>query len=85
MMKKWIFNAILAAIAAVFAILQEKWLGTSLTLIESVGFGTLLGLGMSIVAEMSKKVFVEWPWSWKAVGTGAIFGLSAAIITALCV
>lgn len=84
-MKKWIINAIVAAIAAVFAILQEKWIGTPLSPIGAVSFGTLIGLGMSLVVEMAKKVFVECAWSWRAVGIGGLFGLAWAIITALCI
>ena len=44
MKQKWYFNAILAVIAAVMAIMQEVWLETPLSFIGSFVFGSVIGL-----------------------------------------
>lgn len=85
MKQYWIINAIVAVIAAIFAILQEYWIGTQMSVIGSVGYGTLIGLALSVCAEIGKSVFIDWKWRWRHVAIGSVFGIVAAIITALCV
>jgi len=78
------FNAILAALAAFFAILQEVMIGTALPFINIFLLGAAVGVCFSWAAEALKMVFIEGsPYSWKNVLYGGGVGISAALVFAL--
>ena len=88
MKQKWYFNAILAVIAAVMAIMQEVWLETPLSFIGSFVFGSVIGFCFSAGGEWLKILpkFINYDeWHWKAVIIGSVFVIVAALITALLV
>lgn len=88
MKQKWYFNVILAVIAAVMAIMQEVWLGTPLNFTGSFVFGSIIGFCFSAGAEWLKilpKFINYWEWHWRDVAIGSVFGVVAALITALAV
>jgi len=84
-MKKWIINAIVAAIAALIAILQEKWVGTQMGGIGAIGYGTVIGCALSLCTEIGKSVWSEWGWSWRDIVSGTAFGFIVSLITAFAV
>ena len=78
------FNAVLAVLAAFFAILQEVLIGTALPFINFFLLGALVGVCFSWAAEALKMVFIEGsPYSWKKVLYGGIVGIVAALVFAL--
>lgn len=88
MKQKWYFNAILSVIAAVMAIMQEVWLGTPLNFIGAFVFGSVIGFCLSACAEWVKilpKFIDYWKWQWPPVIIGSVFGIIAALVTALLV
>lgn len=89
-MKKyfWIVNAILAVIAAIMAIMQEVWLGTPLYFWNAFAVGSCIAICLSACGEWVKilpKFIPYWDWHWKDVIIGSVFGIIAALVTALLV
>ena len=80
MKKSWILNAIVAVIAAIFAILQEKWLGTPLLFLNLFCLGASCALALSVCVEIARKVFSEIGWNWSRIIIGAGYGIIAALI-----
>ena len=83
MRNHWIFNAIFAVAAAVFAILQEKWLGNPIVFLNAFGLAASCGVGFSVCVEIVKSLIKYHEWSWRNVGIGAAAGIVAAVIAAL--
>lgn len=83
------FNVILAVVAAVMAVMQEVWIGTSIVFINNFALAGLAGIGFSIAAEILKIVFfhggVQRKFNTKQVLIGCGFGVVAALITVLLV
>lgn len=78
------FNAILAALAPFFAILQEVMIGTALPFINIFLLGAAVGVCFSWVAEVIKMLcFDDSPYSWKNVLYGGGVGITAALVFAL--
>lgn len=80
----WIFNAIIAVLAAFFGIMQEVWLGTEGSFLAFFGLGSAVAICLSLCAEMSKKLFY-YPWSNQNWIKGAACGIVLAFILALIV
>lgn len=80
MKKSWILNAIVAVIAAIFAILQEKWLGTPLRFLNLFGLGASCALALSVCVELARGVFSEMGWNWSRIIIGAGYGIIVSLI-----
>lgn len=91
MKQKWYFNAILAVIAAVMAIMQEVWIGTPLYFWNAFAAGAAYGVSLSVCVELARGVFCEidyqneWKQMLKNACIGGVFGIIAALITTLLV
>jgi hypothetical protein len=83
--ESWIFNTILAVLAAFFAIMQEVWIDNILPFINFFLMGSAAAICLSLGAEIIKKVFVDHVWSNKDWITGAIYGIIVALVLALVV
>ena len=79
-LKGWLSNAIFAALAAVFSILQEIWIGTEPKFLAFLALGSACGIALSFCVEMAKSVFWEHKWSWNDVITGGAIGVFVAVI-----
>lgn len=83
------FNVLLAVVAAVLGIMQEVWIGTSMTFLSSFALGGAIGIGFSLIAETAKIIFfnggVQRKFNTKEVLIGCGFGVAAALITVLLV
>ena len=85
MKQKFIVNAVVAIIAAFFAAMQEYWIGTPITFIVALVYGSITGAVMSWATEIAKNVFSEWGWSWKDVIIGAVAGVITSVFTAIAI
>ena len=84
-MKNWILNVIVAAIAALFSVLQELWLGTELTFLRAFVYATLIGVCLSWGTEVVKSIMYYRSFSWVHVSYGAYAALLVAITGALAI
>lgn len=81
MKSSWILNAIFAVVAAIFAILQEKWLGMPQSFLNLFGLGASCALALSVCVELARGVFSEIGWSWERIIIGSGYGIIVALIT----
>lgn len=79
------FNALLAALAAFFAVMQEVWIGTDLAFAGLFPLAGLAGIGLSFGATILSCVLYHSKFDWKNIIIGAVVGVVVALITTLCV
>ena len=81
----WLSNAVISALAAIMAIMQEVWIDTEYSFLAFLALGTSVGIALSLCTEMAKSVFWECKWNWRSVAIGALCGIFASIIMSLIV
>ena len=79
------FNVVLAVLAGILALLQEVWIGTTMTFLASLGYGAAVAFCFSWGAEVIGKIFFKegFEFKWSDVLVGGIVGTVAVLILAL--